>query len=253
MSNHGYNFFGRPNNRGPNRIERNGYVSITRAKRPHSYGSIPWILSSVIAIIAIAFAWSNANAQTVGVDSYKIVAFGDSLSAGYQLPTGSGFTDQLQVLLQKSDPKISVTNAAVSGDTTSSGRARLDWSVPDDTDLVILELGANDALQGLPVEQAKANLDWMIQRLKDRNIKILLAGMRAPPNMGAEYGKAFDAIYPELAKKHAIPFYPFFLDGVAAQPDLNLADGIHPNKQGIAIITDKIAPLVLDVVNNNLS
>lgn len=249
MSNNGYNFFAPWQKRGLEMQQNNQTKRHTRARAWEPAGSLVWMVTLLMIALAYAANISLAQAQA-SKGSYKIVAFGDSLSAGYQLPAGSGFTDQLQTLLQQTHPDITVTNAAVSGDTTSSGRARLDWSIPDGTDLVILELGANDALQGLPVAQAKTNLDWMIQRLKDRKIGILLAGMRAPPNMGADYGKAFGAIYPELAKKHNIAFYPFFLDGVAAQPDLNLADGIHPNKEGIAIITGKIAPMVLDVVNN---
>lgn len=180
----------------------------------------------------------------------SIITFGDSLSAGYQLPQGQGFSDQLQQKLDDMGLKTQITNAAVSGDTTATGLSRLDWSIPDGTDLVILELGANDALQGLPLEQTKANLIAMIKRLQERKITILLAGMQAPPNMGKPYVDIFNAIYPDLAKQFQLPFYPFFLEGVAAIPELNLKDGIHPNEEGIAIITNKIAPLVAQLVKD---
>ncbi|WP_373236778.1 arylesterase [Cohaesibacter celericrescens] len=178
----------------------------------------------------------------------KILSFGDSLSAGYQLPSGAGFTDQLQKRLNEEPHAVEVINAAVSGDTTAAGLARLDWSTPDGVDIVLLELGANDALQGLPVDRAKANLAEMIEKFQSRNITVGLIGMQAPPNMGADYVEAFNAIFPALAKQYSVPFYPFFLDGVAAITDLNLSDGMHPNEEGIKIIVKKIAPFVIDIV-----
>ncbi len=174
----------------------------------------------------------------------KIVVLGDSLSAGYNLPPGEGFPEQLQKNLSAKNIKVEIVGAGVSGDTTTGGLARLDWSVGDDVDGVLLELGANDAMRGVPVKKARANLDAMLTRLKARNIAVLLIGMRAPPNMGEDYQNSFDAIYPALAKKHNVPLYPFFLDGVAANPALNLADGIHPNQKGIAIIIERISPIV---------
>lgn len=203
------------------------------------------LITAFVAALLI-FASSNIGAQEGS--PVRIVAFGDSLTAGYQLPSGRGFPDQLAAFLKAQGLDAVVSNAGVSGDTTSSGLARLDWSVPDDTDLVILELGANDALQGLPTDQAKSNLEAMIKRLKERKIEILLAGMKAPPNMGEAYVMAFDAIYPDLAEQYGVSLYPFFLDGVAAQSELNLADGIHPNEKGIAVIVKKIAPFVMDIV-----
>lgn len=200
---------------------------------------------AILMLLAMFMARSNASDKT------QIAAFGDSLSADYQLPAGAGFVDQLQKALADKGLNVNVVSAAVSGDTTSSGLARLDWSISDDIDLVILELGANDALQGLPLEQTKANLEKMIVRLKERGKKVLLTGMRAPPNMGKDYVSRFDAIYPALAKKHSLPFYPFFLEGVAAKPELNLGDGIHPNSDGIAIIVKAIAPLVEDILQKS--
>ena len=139
-------------------------------------------------------------------------------------------------------------NAGVSGDTTGGGLARLDWSVGQDTKAVILELGANDGMRGIPLEQIRNNLDQIIARLKDREISILMMGMLAPPNMGSEYGDGFREIYTALSKHHDVPLYPFFLDGVAAEPSLNLDDGIHPNKAGIAILVQNTLPKVKKLI-----
>jgi acyl-CoA thioesterase I len=181
-----------------------------------------------------------------------ILAFGDSLTAGYELPQSDSFPAQLQAALRAAGVPARVHNAGVSGDTTAAGRARLGWviaALKTKPDLVILELGANDALRGLEPNATRAHLDAMIVDLKRRGIPILLTGMRAPPNMGRDYAQAFDRIYPELAKKHRLAFYPFFLEGVAANPKLNLSDGIHPNKKGHAIITARILPLVRKTLN----
>lgn len=186
-------------------------------------------------------------------DTPKIVVLGDSLVAGYQLPPGEGFPEQLQKTLSARNIKVVITGAGVSGDTTSGGLSRLDWSVPDGTNGVVLELGANDAMRGLPFELASKNLDAMIGRLKQRGVAVLLVGMRAPPNMGEDYQQGFDAIYPALATKYKVPLYPFFLDGVAADPALNLNDGIHPNQAGIAIMIKRILPYVerfIEQINN---
>ncbi len=177
-------------------------------------------------------------------DAPKIVVLGDSLVAGYQLAPGEGFPEQLQKSLTARNIKVVITGAGVSGDTTSGGLSRLDWSVPKGTNGVVLELGANDAMRGLPFKLAQKNLDAMIARLSERGIAVLLVGMRAPPNMGEDYQQGFDAIYPALAAKYKVPLYPFFLDGVAANPKLNLSDGIHPNKAGIAIMIKRILPYV---------
>jgi acyl-CoA thioesterase-1 len=174
----------------------------------------------------------------------KIVGFGDSLMAGYRLGPGEGFTDRLQAALRAKGHQVTVENAGVSGDTTSGGLSRLDWSVPDGTQLVILELGANDMLRGVTPELAEKNLDEMLSRLKARKIPVLLAGMRAAPNLGQDYGKAFDAIYPKLAEKYGVALYPFFLDGVAGNAALELDDGMHPNADGIGQMVDAILPTV---------
>ncbi len=174
----------------------------------------------------------------------NIVVLGDSLVAGYQLAAGEGFPEQLQAALDKKGISAKIIGAGVSGDTSSGGLSRLDWSVPDGTDAVIVELGANDALRGLPPETTRQNLKSIIEGLQTRDIRVLLAGMMAPPNMGEDYAKAFNPIYQELAEEYGVPLYPFFLDGVAAEPNLNLEDGIHPNAVGIKVIASKILPYV---------
>lgn len=177
-------------------------------------------------------------------DAVQIVGFGDSLMAGFGLGPGEGFTEQLQDALRAKGHDVAVANAGVSGDTSSGGLARLDWSVPDGTDLVILELGANDMLRGIDPAIVEKNLDEMIARLKARGIDVLLAGMVAAPNLGHAYGEAFGSLYPRLARKHAVILYPFFLDGVAAEQDLLSEDGMHPSADGIRTIVGRILPTV---------
>lgn len=178
----------------------------------------------------------------------QIVAFGDSLTAGYRLTPDQAFPVRLAAKLKARGHDVAVANAGVSGDTTAAGRARLDWSIPDGTDAVILELGANDALRGLPPDQARANLEAMITSLKAKGAEILLAGMRAPRNYGPEYTDAFDRIFPELAARHDLLLYPFFLDGIALDAKLNLDDGIHPNARGVDVIVDGILPKVEELI-----
>ncbi len=174
----------------------------------------------------------------------QIVGFGDSLMAGFDLPPGDGFTDKLEKALRANGHDVTVANAGVSGDTTSGGLARLDWSVPDGTDLVILELGGNDMLRGIDPALVEKNLDAMLARLKERKIAVLLAGMVAAPNLGHAYGEAFGAIYPRLAEKYGVTLYPFFLDGVTGDTTLELEDAMHPNAAGVARIVERILPTV---------
>jgi len=197
------------------------------------------IAAGLILFLALCGAISSARAEP-----FKIVGFGDSLMAGYGLGPGEGFTDKLQAALRAKGRDVAVANAGVSGDTTSGGLARLDWSVPDGTQLVILELGANDMLRGVLPDIPRKNLDEMLAKLKQRKIAVLLAGMRAAPNLGADYQTAFDAIYPKLAAKYDVPLYPFFLDGVAGQPGLRLEDGLHPNSKGVDAMVERILPTV---------
>ena len=197
------------------------------------------IAAGLILFLALCGAISSARAEP-----FKIVGFGDSLMAGYGLGPGEGFTDKLQAALRAKGRDVAVANAGVSGDTTSGGLARLDWSVPDGTRLVILELGANDMLRGVLPDIPRKNLDEMLAKLKQRKIAVLLAGMRAAPNLGADYQTAFDAIFPELAKKYDVPLYPFFLDGVAGQPGMQLEDGLHPSAKGVDLMVERILPTV---------
>lgn len=186
-------------------------------------------------------------------DPYRIVGFGDSLMAGYGLDAGQSFPEKLEKALRDKGHDVVITNAGVSGDTTSGGLSRLDWSVPDGTQLVILELGANDMLRGIGPEITEKNLDAIIARLKERNIDVLLAGMLAAPNLGQDYQAAFDAIYPGLAEKYGITLYPFFLDGVAADPAFLLEDGMHPNAAGVERMVEKALPAVEKAMSDNAS
>ncbi|MEI9410989.1 arylesterase [Mesorhizobium salmacidum] len=195
--------------------------------------------AGLIVFLAICGAISSARAEP-----FKIVGFGDSLMAGFGLGPGEGFTDKLQAALRARGHDVAVADAGVSGDTSSGGLARLDWSVPDGTQLVILELGANDMLRGVSPDITRKNLDAMLGKLKGRKIAVLLAGMRAAPNLGADYESAFDAVFPELAAKYGVTLYPFFLDGVAGQSSLQLGDGLHPNARGVDQMVERILPTV---------
>ena len=197
-----------------------------------------------IAVIAGSLlASSMAQAATL-----NLVGFGDSLMAGYQLPPGDGFPEKLQAALKAKGEDVAITNAGVSGDTSTGGLARIDWSVPDGTNGVILELGANDALRGIPPEETEKNLDAMSARLKERGIPVLLAGMMAPPNMGADYAARFNPIYEKLAQKHQVPLYAFFLDGVVMDASLKLEDGMHPNSKGVDVMVQKMEPAVTNFI-----
>ncbi len=174
----------------------------------------------------------------------KMVVLGDSLSAGYQLPAAAAFPVRLQKALKAKGIEVDMINAGISGDTTSGGLGRLDWSVPDGTQAVIVELGANDALRGTDPKVTRAALTDILTRLKARNIAVLLCGMYAPPNYGAEYSARFNAIYPDLAKTFKVPLYPFFLEGVATIAKLNQPDGLHPTAEGIDLVVKNILPTV---------
>jgi acyl-CoA thioesterase I len=200
-------------------------------------------LAAMVAALTV-----SATAQPGSARPVKIVALGDSLTAGLGLPANAAFPARLERALAQKGIAAEVVNAGVSGDTTGDGLARLDWSVPDDSDAVILELGANDALRGLDPAQTRANLDAILKRLTARRLPVLLAGMRAPPNMGAEYTKAFDAIYPDLAAAYGAILYPFFLEGVAAERALNQGDGLHPIAAGVDVIVARILPQAEELV-----
>lgn len=207
----------------------------------------------LIAVIGVAVASPVAFAQTsapapAAPPPLRFVVLGDSLTAGFGLKPDEAFPVQLERLLKARGHAVTVANAGVSGDTTAGGLARLDWAVPDGTDAVILELGANDALSGRPPETARANLTAIVERLKARRIDALIAGMRAPRNLGNEYANAFDSIFPDLAEKYGLILYPFFLAGVALDPALNLNDGIHPTAKGIGIIAERMVPSVEQLI-----
>ncbi len=188
-----------------------------------------------------------AFAQTPGAAPdrpVKVVVLGDSLSAGLGLSATAAFPVRLQKALSDKGIKVDMINAGVSGDTSSGGRDRLDWSIPEGTEAVIVELGANDALRGIDPDVTRAALTEILTRLKARKIAVLLCGMLAPPNYGSEYAARFNAIYPELSKTFGVPLYPFFLEGVAADARLNQADGIHPTADGVDVIVKNILPMV---------
>ncbi|OYU48161.1 MAG: arylesterase [Rhizobiales bacterium PAR1] len=186
-----------------------------------------------------------AGAKTsLAAKTIRMVVLGDSLSAGYLLGAGDAFPAVLEAALKARGHDIVIENAGVSGDTATGGLERLDWSVAEGTDMVIVELGANDALRGIDTKITEAALDQILARLKARNIHVLLAGMYAPRNNGEVYTRAFDAIYPRLAQKHGVPLYPFFLDGIQGEATLNLADGMHPNPKGVRVIVERILPAV---------
>jgi acyl-CoA thioesterase-1 len=207
------------------------------------------IQAYLICILVLMFqlgAPSKAYTQTV----LNIVAYGDSLTAGYGLKTTTAFPAQLQKALTARGHNVVVHNAGVSGDTATGGFSRLTWSLPKNTDAVILELGANDALRGVDPQQTLKALEQILQKLALRKIPVLLVGMRAPPNMGKAYGQKFNAIYPFLAKTYGVKFYPFFLKDVAARPKLNQADGIHPNDKGVLVIIKNILPSVEGLISS---
>ncbi len=213
--------------------------AINRAFRRCAVAVFPVLLLAFLALSPIA------KAET------RILGLGDSLMAGYGLPPGDGFPDQLQDALQATGIDAEVVNAGVSGDTSAGGRARLDWALASDPHAVILELGANDGLRGLEPAETKRNLDAILTALGEKGLPVLLAGMLAPPNLGQEYGTEFEAVFRDLAEKHGVLFYPFFLDGVVGDPALNQQDGIHPTREGVAVIVERIMPRVKELISKS--
>jgi acyl-CoA thioesterase-1 len=217
---------------------------------PRSYGSFAALVQTLVRnvgfplfILLAAMATASAAERPI-----KIVALGDSLTAGLGLAASEAFPAKLEKALKARGLAVEIANAGVSGDTASGGLARLDWAVPADTDAVIVELGANGMLRGTDPRIARRALDEIMRRLAERRIVVLLAGMRAAPNLGAEYAREFEAIYPELAAKYDVVFYPFFLDGIAAESRLNQRDGLHPTKAGVDAIVSRILPKVEELV-----
>jgi acyl-CoA thioesterase I len=207
-----------------------------------SYGH--WLL----LVQAVAFAVVLAAASPVAARTIRLVVLGDSLTAGLGLPPGKAFPDRLQAALRARGWDVDVLNAGVSGDTAADGLARYDWAVPANADALIVELGANDMLRGLEPEATKKALSAILDKAHAARLPTLIAGMRGAPNLGAEYDRAFDAIYPALAKDHDVALYPFFLDGVAGDSKLNQADGMHPTAEGVGVIVERIAPSVEEIL-----
>lgn len=204
-----------------------------------------WIIAAMISLGSGSIQAAEAPVSKAdGGEPFEIVALGDSLSAGYLLPPGAGFPEQLGRALKAKGHHVNVMNAGVSGDTSTGGLARLDWAVGPETDALILELGSNDALRGIEPEVTRANLDAILQKMSERGVKVLIAGMQAPPNMGDDYAADFNGIFADLAEEYDAPLYPFFLDGVAAERHLNLPDGIHPTQEGVGVIVERILPHV---------
>lgn len=219
-------------------------MRVQRPVRINRRLAIATMAATIGGIVAAGMARPAAAADR----PITIVALGDSLTAGLGLPSQDAFPAKLQKALAAKGIPVTIADAGVSGDTTSGGLARLDWSVPAGTDGVILELGANDALRGLDPAVPRAALDAILRRLKERGIPVLLCGMLSPPNLGADYARAFNAIYPDLARTYDAVLYPFFLDGVAGQRRLNQADGLHPTAAGVDVIVAGILPKVDELI-----
>ena len=205
------------------------------------------MFAHMLVLSLLLLAPATAQAQTVSAREtkpVKMVVLGDSLSAGLGLSAPAAFPARLQKALQSKGIAIDMINAGVSGDTSSGGRDRLDWSVPEGTQAVIVELGANDALRGVDPKVTRSALTDILKRLKARGIAVLLCGMYAPPNYGSDYAARFNAIYPDIAREFGVPLYPFFLEGVATEARLNQADGLHPTAEGIDVIVKNILPTV---------
>jgi len=199
-----------------------------------------------VGMLLAALLAGSVPAATAGMP--QILVFGDSLTAGHGLPADAAFPARLEARLKAEGVGLHVVNAGVSGDTTAGGLARLDWALADKPDIVILELGANDALRGIDPKLVRANLDAMLDKIQAKGAKVLLMGMRAPPNWGEDYQHEFERIYPELAQEHGVTLYPFFLEGVAMDPKLNQPDGLHPNEKGVAALVDRIAPFLARLI-----
>jgi acyl-CoA thioesterase-1 len=201
-------------------------------------------MPKLLAVLALLMLMVNPTAAR----EVTLLALGDSLTAGYGLQPSDAFPVKLEAALRAKGHDVRVVNAGVAGDTALDGYSRVDWALSEEVDAVIVELGANDALRGLPPAQAEQALDKLLARLAEKRLPVLLAGMRAPPNLGPEYQAAFDGMYQRLAEKHGTLLYPFFLEGVAADPKLNQADGMHPNPAGVDVIVSRILPSVEDLL-----
>lgn len=211
---------------------------------PPYFNSVASVLRFLLLIVSVIGPWQGASAA----ETIRIMALGDSLTAGFGLSAADSFPAQLEAALKARGLSVEVSNAGVSGDTTAGGLARLDWALSDRPDAIIVALGANDSLRGIDPAVTRANLAAILEKLGTRDLPVLLAGIYAPRNLGRDYETAFNRIFPELAGQYEVLLYPFFLDGVATDPALNQADGIHPNAEGVAVIVRKIMPYVIRLI-----
>lgn len=222
-----------------------GFYASLRASVQATYGRVRRGINASLLIFALILS----NSSGLRAETLTILGFGDSLMAGYGLAQDASFPVQLERKLADNGVNATVVNAGVSGDTTAGGLSRMDWALADKPDVVLLELGANDGLRGLDPVQTKANLAGMIEKSLSSGAVVILAGMMAPPNLGSDYAAEFNAMYPDLVETYPdVLFYPFFLEGVAAEPTLNQVDGIHPNRDGVAVIVDNIYPVIEDAL-----
>jgi acyl-CoA thioesterase-1 len=227
--------------------------STGRGRRsPWAYGPASRLVNAACRTAAAVFCAGLLLCGTAAdANAAKLLALGDSLTAGLGLSPDQGFTTRLQAALQAGGYKVDVINAGISGDTTAGGLARLDWALADHPDFALVELGANDALRGIDPKETRANLDQILARLQAAHVKILLCGMIALRNWGPDYAHDFDGIFPSLAQKYGVPLYPFFLDGVALDPKLNQQDMLHPNAEGVDVIVKKLLPQVEALVGKS--
>ena len=219
------------------------FLSWRRSSRFYCYGSIFFVSLTILSLVNVP---SNSSEITQPV--IKLMIFGDSLTAGYGLKRSESFSEKLSNALKSKGRNVRIILSSVSGDTTAGGKARLDWALIEKPDAFLLELGANDGLRGIEPSVSRENLESIIKKLKKNRVKTLIVGMFAPPNLGKEYSREFNNIFSSLAKKYGLLFYPFFLEGVAANPQLNQADGIHPNPKGVDEIIKRMLPIVMKLV-----
>jgi acyl-CoA thioesterase-1 len=216
-------------------------------RRPRAfrrYGDRAALVNGIVAVCALVIAVAVAAVAAAAQTKPRILAFGDSLTAGFGLDDNEAFPVRLQAKLAADGTTVKIINGGISGETTSGGLGRIEWALSFHPDVVLVELGANDALRGTDPKLTYANLDGILAKIEAAHAKILLLGMRAPGNWGREYREEFDAIYPKLAEKYHVPLYPFFLDGVALDPAINQSDQLHPNAKGVDVIVERIAPYV---------
>lgn len=217
---------------------------VLRRRAPSAYGHEWRFRQMILAGLVASLAFAALAVTPAQARKWRLVALGDSLTAGYNLPADAAFPAVLQKALREKGYDVVIDNAGVSGDTSGGARERLDWTIAEGADGVILEIGANDMLRGTNTEITRENIDAILGRLREKKIPVFLAGMAAAPNLGPDYAAQFNPIYPELAKKYGAPLYPFFLEGVAGHKDRQLPDGLHPNRQGVETIVAGILPLV---------